>query len=310
MKAGHFPDETKKGLFAAIGCYLFWGIFPVYWYPLNHSAITAEQMMAQRVLWSALFALLLVLVFKKGAAIGQVLHRPKLLATFILSACLIGFNWLIYLWAIQNNHVLDASLGYFINPLFNIFLGFLVFRETLNKGQVLAIVLALVGILWLAIPAGQTPWVALLLALTFGSYALVRKLAPIDALTGIALETIILLPLALAYLFYCWQRQTLVAFAQLSPLQNTVLLASGAATTIPLILFATGARRISLSLLGILQYIAPSLQLLCGVVLFQENLSGSRLVGYMWVWAGVVIFLFSAWRSYQQHRNIANETKI
>lgn len=290
------PQETKKGLAYALGCYLFWGTFPVFWYPLNHSPLPAEQIMAHRVLWSAIFAFLLLIWFRKGGAVLAVFRLPKLLATFTVSALLIGANWLIYLWAIVNNRVLDASLGYFINPLFNILLGFIFFQERLNWGQLIAVSLAIIGIVWLAIPAGQIPWIALLLALSFGSYALVRKLAPMDALPGIALETFILLPLALAYLAWCGLNDTLV-WQELSPLQLTILLLSGAATTIPLLLFTAGARRISMSLLGILQYLSPSLQLMWGVVLFGEILNGARLTGYMWVWAGVSVFLISAWRN-------------
>lgn len=296
MSDANAKQETKKGLLYALGCYLFWGTFPVFWYPLNHSPMPAEQIMAHRVLWSAVFAFLLLIWFKKGGAVLAVFRQPKLLGAFVLSSLLIGSNWLIYLWAIVNNRVIDASLGYFINPLFNILLGFIFFKERLNLGQLLAVSLAIIGIVWLAIPAGQIPWIALLLALSFGCYALVRKLAPIDALTGIALETFILLPLALIYLAWCAIHHTLV-FQELSPLQLTVLFSSGAATTLPLLLFTAGARRISMSLLGMLQYLSPSLQLMWGVVLFGEILHGARLTGYMWVWAGVIVFLISAWHS-------------
>lgn len=289
-------QETKKGLLYALGCYLFWGTFPVFWYPLNHSPMPAGQIMAHRVLWSAVFAFLLLVWFKKGGAVWAVFRQPKLLGAFVLSALLVGSNWLVYLWAVVNNRVIDASLGYFINPLFNILLGFIFFKERLNLGQLIAVSLAMAGIVWLAIPAGQIPWIALLLALSFGCYALVRKLVPIDALTGIALETFILLPLALVYLAWCWLNHSLI-WQELSPLQFTVLLSSGAATTLPLLLFTAGARRISMSLLGMLQYLSPSLQLMWGVVLFGEILSGARLTGYLWVWAGVAVFLISAWRS-------------
>lgn len=287
-------QETQKGLFYALGCYLFWGGFPIFWYPLYQSAMPATQIMAHRVLWSAVFAALLLIWFKKGAAIWQIFRQPKLLLCFVVSALLIGANWLIYLWAIVNNRVLDASLGYFINPLFNVLLGFIFFRERLNRWQLLAIVLASIGIAWLTIPMQQIPWVALLLAGSFGIYGLVRKLVPIEALVGITLETFILLPLALAYLIWCALNNTLI-FSELSTLQTTILLTSGAATTIPLLLFTAGAQRISLSLLGILQYLSPSLQLLCGILLFNEALNGARLNAYMWVWAGLLVFLIGTW---------------
>lgn len=287
-------SEAKKGFWYVVSCYLIWGTFPLYWYPLNGAAINAEQIMAQRVLWSAVFSVLLLLCFKKTGAVLHVFRQPKKLLLFVLSAFLIGSNWLVYLWAINNHHILDASLGYFINPLLNVLLGCVFLREKLNVWQVLAVVLALTGILWLALPAGQIPWVALLIALSFGFYGLVRKLVAIDVLAGIALETLIMLPIALIYLAYCHLQGVLV-FGELSALCIGILLCSGAATTLPLLLFTAGARRISLSLLGILQYLSPSLQLMWGLMLFNETLNSDRLIGYLWVWLAVVVFLLGAW---------------
>lgn len=288
--------DAKTGFWCAFACYSFWGTFPVYWYPLNQSAMSAQQIMAHRVLWSAVFALLLLLVFRQGARLAAVVKRPKMLAVFVLSALLIGGNWLVYLWAINHHHVLDASLGYFVGPLFNILLGCLFLRERLNALQITAMLLALAGIVWLAWPAGQIPWVSLLLASSFGFYSLVRKLAPMDALPTIALETLILLPLALAYLLWCALNGSLTDLGSLNTLQTAVLLGSGAATTLPLLLFTFGAQRISLSLLGILQYLSPTLQLIWGVWLFDEHISAERLTGYLLVWAGVAVFLYGAWR--------------
>ncbi|UOP01831.1 EamA family transporter RarD [Kingella potus] len=287
--------ERRRGLRYALGCYAVWGLFPLYWYPLK-GAVPAGQMLAQRVVWSALFALLLLLWYRQGGAVLAVLRRPRLLAAFAASSLFIGANWLVYLWAITNGHVLDASLGYFANPLFNVFLGFVVLKERLDRTRWAAVALALAGILWLAVPAGQVPWIALLLAGSFGSYALIRKLAPMDALPGLALETFLLLPFAAAYLAWCVRNGTFVAAGSLSVLQNAVLLGSGAATTLPLLMFAAGAKRISLSLLGILQYFSPTIQLLLGLVLFGETLDGSRLAGYALVWLGVAVFLSGVWR--------------
>ena len=288
--------ERRRGLRYALGCYAVWGLFPLYWYPLE-GTMPAMQLMAQRVAWSALFALAVLLGRRQGCEVLAVLRRPRLLAVFAASSLLIGANWLVYLWAITNRHVLDASLGYFINPLCNVFLGFVVLKERLNRTQWLAILLALAGILWLAVPAGQVPWVSLLLAASFSCYALIRKLAPIGALPGLALETFLLLPFAIAYLWWCGANGTLVGFGSLNALQSAVLLGSGAATTLPLLMFAAGAKRIPLSLLGILQYFSPTIQLLLGLALFGETLDGGRLAGYAWVWLGVAVFLFGAWRT-------------
>lgn len=281
-----------QGWHYALLCYLTWGTFPIYWYPINQSGMPAEQILAQRVVWSAIFAIFMLLIFQQGRAVINAFKQPKVLGIFFLSSFMIGLNWLAYLWAITNEHILDASLGYFINPILNVFVGYLVLKEQLNKAQLLSVGFAIAGILWLAIPAGQVPWVALILASSFCIYGLIRKLAPMEPLSGLALETLLMTPFAIAYLCFCYNQNSLV-FSELNSLQMTILLCSGAATTIPLLWFAMGARRISMSLLGMLQYISPSLQFLCGVLIFNEKLSAERSVGYILVWIGVIIFLLS-----------------
>lgn len=292
----HASGEKRKGLWYALGCYSIWGLFPIYWYPLNQSAIGADQILAQRIVWSAIFALLMLLIFKQTAAVRAAFKQPRVLGLLMLSSFLIGINWLVYLWAIVNHHVLDASLGYFINPLFNVLLGGLIFKEQLNRAQKSAVVLAFIGILWLALPAGQIPWVALLLAFSFGGYGLIRKLAPMEALPGLALETLLIVPFALAYLAWYYTQGTLV-FGELNTLQISLLIGSGAITTIPLLFFAASAKRIPLSLLGILQYGAPTLQFLIGLTLFGESFDFNRFIGYLWVWTGVAVFLLAGWRA-------------
>lgn len=284
-------SNKLQGWHYALLCYLTWGTFPIYWYPINQSGMPADQILAQRVIWSALFAVLLLLLFQQGRAIINALKQPKVLGLFVLSSFMIGINWLVYLWAIVNEHILDASLGYFINPILNVFVGRIVLKEQLNKTQLLSLFFAIAGILWLAIPAGQIPWVALILASSFCIYGLIRKLAPMEPLSGLTLETLIMSPFALAYLYFCYTQNNLV-FSELNTLQTTVLLCSGIATTLPLLWFAMGARQISMSLLGMLQYISPTLQFLCGVLIFNETLSIERSVGYLLVWIGVVIFLW------------------
>ena len=285
----HSADETRKGLLYALGCYAIWGLFPLYWYPLNHAPIGADQLLAQRIVWSAAFAVLFLTFSRQKTAFFRAWGQPKTIALFAVSAFCIAMNWLIYLWAITNGHVLDASLGYFVSPLFNILLGRLVFGEKLNRRQAAAVVLAVVGILWLAVPVGQIPWVALLLTLSFGLYGLVHKLAPLGALPGLVLETLLMLPFAAAYLLYAGRHGGLV-FAELNLLQTALLVGSGIATTVPLILFASAARRIPLSTLGVIQYGSPTLQLLLGLVLFGESFDTGRLIGYGWVWLGVALY--------------------
>ena len=293
--------ENQKGLLYALCCYLLWGLFPLYWYPLTHSGIDAGQLLAQRIVWSALFSVVLVAVFKQTHVLLDALRRPKTLLVFTCSATAIGLNWLIFLWAIGNNHVLEASLGYFISPLFSMLLGRLFFNEHFNRIQLAAIVLAAIGIFWLALPAGQVPWVALLLTLTFGLYGLLRKTAPLDALPGLALETLLLLPFALAYLGWLAQQGQLV-FGSLPPLLLATLIGSGIVTTVPLLLFAAGARRISMSDLGIIQYVSPTIQFLLGLFLFGEAFHVSRFIGYGWVWLGVAVYLFGIWHQQRSKR--------
>ena len=274
-------SSAQKGTLSAIACYLIWGIFPLYWAPLK-GLMPADQLLAQRIVWSALFSALLI--------IGT--GKLKNLYMLAGSAASISINWLVYLWAVTNGHVLDASLGYFINPLFNVLLGRIFFSERLNKPQMAAVALVLVGILWLAIPAGSIPWVALLLTLSFGVYGLIRKLAPLDALTGMAMETLLMLPLAAIYLVYQGHLNKLVSLGDLSTLPLMVMIGSGAATTIPLLFFAAAARRISLSNLGMIQYMSPTMQFLLGLLVFHESFQLSRFIGYVWVWAGVALYLF------------------
>lgn len=288
-------NEEQKGLLYALACYLMWGLFPLYWYPLTHSAISADQLLAQRIVWSALFSVVVLMLFRQGHQLLEALHQRKLLLTFTASAFAISMNWLVYLWAITHNHVLDASLGYFISPLFSILLGRIFFNERLNRIQVLAIALAAVGVLWLAIPAGQIPWVALLLTFSFGIYGLLRKIAPLAALPGMALETLLMLPFAAAYLLWTAYSGHLV-FSELPPLPLAILIGSGAATTIPLLLFASGARRISLTNLGMIQYVSPTCQFMLGLFLFDETFHFSRFIGYVWVWVGVAVYLFGIWQ--------------
>lgn len=289
-------NEVKKGFWFAVICYGIWGMFPLYWYPLNALSISAEQVMAHRVLWSAVFAFVLLLCCRQFKGVLSILKRPKSLLVFMISSFFIGVNWLIYLWAIKNHHVLDASLGYFINPLVNILLGYLFFKERLGVLQFIAVGLALVGVMWLAVPAGGIPWVSLLLAFSFSGYALIRKRVEVDALTGLAVETFLLLPFAIVYLLVCIYQQNF-DWSRIPYLAQGVLIGSGVATALPLLFFTASARRISLSLLGILQYISPSLQLVLGLMLFGEVLDGNRLVGYMWVWLGVLVFLYATWNN-------------
>ncbi|STZ77141.1 EamA family transporter RarD [Bergeriella denitrificans] len=287
----HTPiSEYRKGLLYALGCYLIWGLFPLYWYPITAAPIDAGQILAQRISWSAVFAVAVLLLMHRGRALLQAAADRRLLLMLACSAAAVSANWLIYLWAITHNHILDASLGYFMSPLVNMLLGRIFFKERLSRTQLAAIALALTGIVWLALPVGHIPWIALSLSLSFGLYSLLRKLAPVDALTGMAAETLLMLPFALAYLGHAAYRGTLV-FGSLDTLQTAVLIGSGVITVLPLLMFAAGAKRISLSDLGMIQYLSPSMQFLLGLTLFGEAFDWQRFTGYAWVWLGIAVYV-------------------
>jgi len=283
-------------MFYAIASYILWGLFPIYFKALE-AEIPPVDIVMHRMLWSFLFLAIVLTVRKQWAWVGPVLRQPRVVGGFVASALLLTANWTTYIWAVNNNHIVEASLGYFINPMVSVALGFIFLRERPRLLQWLAIALAAAAVLWLTWQAGHPPWIALTLAVTFGSYGLLRKTASLGALPGLALETALVLPLALAYLAYTTV-QDHNTFASASTSTKWLLVAAGPITSIPLLMFAAGARRIPLSLVGVLQYITPSLQLLLGVWLYNEELDGARLTGFIVIW--VALALYSAeglWRT-------------
>lgn len=292
-------SASQLGLAYGLACYVFWGLFPLYWYPLLGQPIGADQLLAQRVVWSSLLAVLLVLWQGQGVLLWRALLSARMLAIFALSSCTLSINWLTYLWAVTNHHVLDASLGYFLSPLVSITLGRVWLGEKLSRLQYWAVALAVVGVLWLILLAGRLPWVALSLSLSFGLYGLLRKRAPLPALLGLTLETLMMLPVALAFLAW-WRWQDVLVFGQLPWVPWLLVIGSGVVTTLPLLLFAAAARRISLANLGMIQYVSPTIQLMVGLWVFGEAFDGARFVGYLWVWAGVLLFVLGAYRAAQK----------
>ncbi|MBP6562271.1 MAG: EamA family transporter RarD [Neisseriaceae bacterium] len=295
------PSEYKKGILFTVGCYIIWGLFPLYWYPLG--ALDPLQTLAQRICWSALFAALLVIFLREGRSVYKAFCQKRTLTILALSAFMLSMNWLIYLWAIAHHHVLDASLGYFITPIFSIFLGRVFFKESLNLMQYVALALAAGAILWLTWLAGTVPYVAIGLATSFGLYGLLRKLAPLGAIPGLAVETFLMTPLAALYLIFEGTQGRLL-FASLPTVSMLILLCSGVVTSIPLLMFAAGAKRIPLSLLGIIQYISPTIQFALGIVVFNEVFEWHRFMGFMLVWAAVILYLLSGWYSKTHPRHV------
>lgn len=286
----------QTGMLYAAAAYAMWGVFPLYFKSLQD--IPSLEILLHRMVWSLLFVLVVLTWRKQWAWLREVMRQPRVLAGFGASALLLSSNWFIYIWAVNNGHVVDSSLGYFINPLFNVLLGFLLLRERLRPVQWAAVGLAACGVAWLTWQGGSLPWIALLLAVTFGLYGLLRKTAPLGALEGLTLETLLLFPLAAGYLaMLTMQGQNSFVDAPLTT--QLLLAAAGPITAIPLLLFAAGARRIPLSLLGLLQYIGPTLQLLLGVWLYGEPFDNMRLIGFALIWSALAVYsMEGVWRAY------------
>jgi chloramphenicol-sensitive protein RarD len=283
----------NTGMLYAAGAFLSWGLFPLYFHAIKH--VPASEILAHRMAWSLVFLMLMLLVRRQWKWLPEVLGKPKVVGSFLASAFLLSANWFVYIWAVNNGHVVDASLGYFINPLVNVLLGMLVLKEKLRRGQWLAIGVAATGVAWLTWQAGQVPYIALVLALSFGAYGLLRKTAALAALEGLSFETLILFPLAAAYLgWLVYSGQSVFVNAE-SDSTRWLLAAAGPTTAIPLLLFAAGARRIPMSVLGMLQYMSPSLQMLLGVWVFHEAFSPSRLVGFLFIWSALAIYMVEGW---------------
>lgn len=277
----------RKGIIYAAACYSAWGLFPIYFKSLH--AIPSVEILLHRMIWALVFLALVLCVRKQWTWFTSVLRQPKLIAGFAASALLLSANWFLYIWAINNDRIVDASLGYFMTPLVSVFLGYILLKERLRTIQWFAIACAGFGVMWLSLQTGHPPWIALILASTFGMYGLLRKTASLGALEGLSLETMMLFPFALAYLIYLLMHDQ-SAFAQATTQTQLLLIAAGPITAIPLLLFAAAARRIPLATLGLMQYISPTIQLLIGVWLYHEQFSHERLLGFLGIWMGLLIY--------------------
>ena len=277
----------RTGILSAASAFLCWGLFPLYFHAIGE--VPPLQILAHRMLWSLLF-LVIVLAVRKQWAWLAVVRQPRVFGSFVASAVLLSVNWLIYIWAVNNNHVIEASLGYFINPLVNISLGYLLLKERLRPAQWMAIAVAALGVAWLTWQAGTVPWIALALAFSFGGYGLLRKTAALGALEGLSFETMVLFPVAAAYVVWLTVHGQNAFINTESTSTQLLLMAAGPITAIPLLLFASGARQIPLSVLGLLQYLSPTLQFLLGVWLFHEPFTPDRLVGFALIWAALALF--------------------
>lgn len=277
----------SRGVAYALLAYLAWGLFPLYFRFL--AGVGAVEIVLHRVAWSLVFLLALLAGLRRWQWLAPLARQPRVLAAAGLSALLLAGNWTLYVWAVMNGRVLDASLGYFINPLVNVLLGSVFLRERLRPAQWAAVALAAAGVAWLALRGPQFPWVGLAIAFSFGLYGLLRKTAALGAIEGLTLETMILAPLAIALLgWWTWQGSGGLAGHDGATL--AWLVGVGPLTAVPLLLFGAGARRIPMATLGLLQYVSPTLQLLLGVWLFGEPLAGARLLGFALIWVALAIY--------------------
>jgi chloramphenicol-sensitive protein RarD len=275
----------SQGVLYATLAYAAWGLFPLFFRQV--ASVGALEVVLHRTLWSLVFVLAVLLARRQLAWVRGLGWR--VVAVFGLSALLLSANWLIYVWAVNNHHVVDASLGYFILPLVHVAMGYVFLHERPRPGQWVAVAVAAVGVAWLTAQTGRVPWIALALAATFGLYGLLRKVAVLGALEGLALETALLVPLALGGLAWlAWTGEA--AWTQADAGTLAWLMAAGPITAVPLLMFAAGARRIPLSLLGLLQYIAPTLQFALGVWLFGETVQSGRLLGFALIWLALYTF--------------------
>ncbi len=299
------PSIDRRGLAAAISAYLLWGVFPLYWYLLKD--VPSLQIIAHRVIWCGVFVVGYLLLREGFGWLKRALAGRRVLSMLAVSSLLISSNWGIYIWAVTHGRVVDASLGYFINPLVSVLIGVVVLRERLNAVQWASVGIAAVGVLWLAIIHGEPPWIALALAGSFAVYGLIRKIAAVDAVPGLAIESLILFVPALAWLIYS-QLHGNGAFGNEPLRQDALLIFGGALTALPLIGFAYGARRIPYSLVGILQYISPTLQLIVGVLLLGEAFDRQQAIGFACIWLALLVYALDGWRTARAATRRALET--
>jgi chloramphenicol-sensitive protein RarD len=292
--------SVKTGVIFALAAYSMWGIAPMYFKLLT--SVPALEIVMHRIVWSVLVLCLLLIFRKKFNQVFKAIRDPKIIATLAISGLLLAMNWLVFIWAVNNDKMLDASLGYFINPLFNVLLARFFLKESLTRLQLLAVFVALAGVAFLIFSYGQLPWIALILATSFSIYGLLRKKVTVDSMPGLLIESCIMLPFALLYwLIIDTSSGNMLAN---SPDLNITLMLAGVVTTAPLLCFTAAARRIRYTTLGFFQYIGPSLMFLLAVIHYQEPLDATRVITFVCVWSGLFIYVYDSLRVYRKSKRI------
>lgn len=294
-------SEYKKGIFFALGAYVLWGILPIYWELIDH--IGSFEILAFRIIFSMIFMILLLVVGRKQREaflrdVNQLFIHPVQLVAIIVAGYVITINWGTFIWAVTNGHVLQSSLGYYINPLVSIVLALIFLKERFNKFEWLAIIFALIGVLYMTIKIGEFPFVSIMLALSFGVYGLLKKIVHIDAISSIAIECIVTAPAGIIYVIYLWQQHHMTFGFNMS---SFWLVFSGAVTAIPLILFSAGAKRIPLSLTGFIQYVGPTIMFILGIFVFKEKFDVHQLITFIFIWIGIILYSISQYMNIKRN---------
>lgn len=286
--------EYRSGIINAVSAYVLWGFAPIYFKLIND--IAPAEILVHRILWSSLLLALIVIIMRKSADFIALVKQPKIIIKLAISASFLAVNWFLFIWAINNNHLLDASLGYFINPLFSVALGMLFLGERLRKWQKMAVLLAIVGVFIQLLVVGSLPLISLALAGTFGLYGLLRKKMHIDSFIGLLVESLIMLPIAIFYWVFFAESATSNLFENTLGL-NALLVLAGVVTTAPLLCFTAAAKRLPLSTLGFFQYVGPSIMFVLAIVFYQESLVLSKIITFIFIWSALAIYSFDSFRA-------------
>jgi chloramphenicol-sensitive protein RarD len=304
-------NEVQMGAFHAGFSYLLWGLLPIYWKFLEK--VNAKEIFASRIIWSFVFMIVILLITKKWGLLLQTFkgfaQNKKQMYALIIASLLISLNWFTYIWAVNSGHMVEASLGYYINPLVSILLGMIVLKEKLSAYQYVSFVLAAVGVLIISFSYGQFPWIAVVLALSFGLYGLAKKLINVDSAVGLTLETLAVTPIAAIYMCFLFFNGS-NSFLSSGTGTDLLLIGAGAATAIPLLYFAKGAQKIPMSLLGFLQYIAPTLTLILGIFVYHEHFSKLQFLSFMFIWLALIIYSLSKTKLFSEKGFTVQKEKL
>ncbi|WP_422392212.1 EamA family transporter RarD [Niallia oryzisoli] len=284
----------KMGVIYAAFSYLIWGLLPIYWKLLD--GIGADEILASRIVWSFLFMIAVLLITRKWSSfivtLKNLFKNKKQLVFLTTASVLVSCNWFIYIWAVNHDQIIEASMGYYINPLVSVLLGMIVLKEKLSAAQYVSFFFASIGVIILTASYGMLPWISLSLAFTFGFYGLAKKMIKVDSSIGLTLETLVITPIAFIYILYLFSQGT-NTFLTVSVKTDLLLILSGAATAIPLLYFAKGAQRIPLSMLGYIQYLAPTISLVLGVFVYREHFSTGHMIAFSFIWFALIIYSLS-----------------